>query len=113
MNLAQVDQGLWQDLIVCNGPDCNFGHLIQLVRVIMNNLIVVALVASTIAFVWVGFTLLTSQGDPGAMKEAKEIGRKVVLGLIFVLAGWLIVYTITSVLLSRDPGFTLLESIQR
>lgn len=106
MNLAQA----WQDLIVCNGPDCDFEDLIELVGVIMNNLIVVAIVASTIAFVWVGFTLLTSQGDPGALKKAKDIGMKVVWGLVFVLAGWLIVYTISSVLL--NDGFSLLRRIQ-
>jgi hypothetical protein len=111
MDLAQAGTEISKKLIVCNGPDCNFEDLIRLVTGVMDVLIMISFVAATIAFIWIGFTLLTSQGDSGAMKKAKDVGMKVVLGLVFVLAGWLIVYTISSVLLNK--GFTLLESIRR
>lgn len=106
LNFAQV----WQSLIVCEGPDCGFDDLIRLAGVVMNNIIVLSIVASTIAFIWIGFTLLTSGGDVGAKEKAKNAAWSVVKGLFFVLAGWLIVYTISSVLLNE--GFSIIRDIQ-
>lgn len=107
MNLAQ----LWQSMIVCgppNLPDCDFNSLIKLTKVLINNLIVLSTLLATVAFIWVGFVLLTSQGDPGAMSKAKHAAGSVVKGYIFILAAWLIVYTITSVLLK--DGYSILGS---
>lgn len=104
-NLAQSNNGVWQDLVggnICNGTDCDYAALIRLANAVINNLTVIAVLAATMAFIWVGFQLLKSQGDPGAMKNAKTVGGNVVTGLFFVLAAWVIVKTITSVLLSPD-----------
>lgn len=96
-------------MIVCDGPDCGFDDLIELAKAVMNNLTVVAVLLASIVFIWVGYTLLTSQGDTGAMSKAKKALGNVVLGLFIVLAAWLIVYTISSVLL--NDGFSILQSI--
>lgn len=97
----------WKPLIVCDGAlktadPCDFSDLIELANVVINNLTVIAVLAATVAFIWVGFQLLTSQGDVGAMTNAKKVGGNVIKGLFFVLAAWVIVKTITSVLLSPD-----------
>jgi hypothetical protein len=101
-NLAAV----WQSPIVCNGPDCDYNDLIRLAQIVINNLIVIATVLATIAFVWIGFKLLTSGGNPGAKDEAKKMAGKVLLGFVWILAAWLVVYTITSVLL--NDGYSIL-----
>ncbi len=95
-------EGAWKPLIVCNGPDCDWDALIRLANAVINNLTVVAVLAASIAFIWVGFKLLTSQGDTGAMSDAKKVGGNVLWGLFFILAAWVIVKTITSVLLSQE-----------
>lgn len=94
-------------MIVCDGAlgtsdPCGFDDLIELANVVINNLTVIAILGASIAFIWVGFQLLTSQGDAGAMKKAKDAGVNVLKGLFFVLAAWVIVKTITSVLLSPE-----------
>ncbi|MBX4195394.1 hypothetical protein KW796_00310 [Candidatus Parcubacteria bacterium] len=102
---------IWQPLIVCDGTradPCTFASLIKLTQVIINDLIVISTVLATIAFIIIGFTLLTSGGDTGAWKKARERFFSVVVGYVWILAAWLIVYTITSVLL--NSGYSILGS---
>ncbi len=87
---------------ICNGPDCDWAALIRLANAVINNLTVVAVLLATVAFIWVGIKLLTSQGNISAMENAKKVFGNVVTGLFFILAAWVIVRTITSVLLSQE-----------
>lgn len=103
MNYAQALKSMTN---ICNGPDCDFNDLVMLTRVVMDNIITVSIFLATVAFMYVGFKYLTSQGDPGAKTYAKKVAFNVVIGLFFVLAGWVIVYTISTVLLK--DGFSLL-----
>lgn len=99
----------WQNLIVCQGTandPCTFNHIILLVKVLINNLVIISTLLAVIVMVYAGFLLITSGGNPGAKDRAKKMLGKVVTGYIVVLAAWLIVYTITNTLL--DPGYTLL-----
>ncbi len=98
---------IWQPLIVCDGAlgtsdPCGYDDLIELANVIINNFTVIAVLGASIAFIYVGIKLLTSGGDVGAMKDAKDTGTNVLKGLFFVLAAWVIVKTITTVLLSEE-----------
>ena len=66
---------------------------------LISTLVVVALLC------YVGFEFLTSRGNVSAWINAKKRLGKVIFGYIWVLAAWLIVYTITSALL--DPKTTI------
>lgn len=106
--LAQALPG-WKPLIVCEGTTadpCKFSHLIELVKVLITDLVILSTFILVMLLVWVGIKLLTSGGNPSAMTDAKKMLGKVVLGYIWILAAWLVVYTITSVLL--NPGYSLL-----
>ena len=103
-NLAQVGSDVssrfWKPLIVCTGAEktsdpCGFDDLIELANVVINNLTVVAVLAASMAFIWVGFQLLTSQGDAGAMSNAKKVGWNVVKGLFFILALFIVLVFVT------------------
>ena len=84
-------------------PDtCNLNQLVELIRRIINVLFAVSIPLSLIAFTWVGILLLTAKGNVGRIRQAKEIALKVLIGFIFILAAWLIVYTITSALLKPE-----------
>jgi hypothetical protein len=106
----------WQSMIVCDGtvpnpnnlPKCDFGSLITLVNVLISNLVVLSTLLATMVFIYAGFILLTSGGNPGARDRAKGMLGKVVIGYIVVLSAWIIVYTITSVLLDPAGGYSLL-----
>jgi len=105
MNFAQV----WKPMILCGNsakPECDFYDLIEVAKAVISNLIVISAVLALVAFVWIGFKLMTSQGNPGAMEEAKKMAWKVLWGFIWVLGAWIVVYTISSVLL--NDGFSLI-----
>lgn len=97
------------NLIVCQGTTadpCTFGSLIALIKVGISDLVVLATLVAVIVFIFAGFKLLTSGGNPKALSDARGMLLKVLIGYVWILAAWVIVYTITSVLL--NPGYSLL-----
>lgn len=98
---------MWKTLIVCGGPDCTFGHLITLVQNLITDLIILSTFLATIAFAYAGFLLLTSGVSPGKKDEAKKVFIKVLIGYLWILGAWILVYTIAKVLLK--PGYSLLS----
>lgn len=108
--LAQVSQGVWKPLIVCD-TNCNYNDLITLAQNVINNLIVLSSLFATAAFMYAGFKLMTSGGSTSAKEDAKKLFWKVVWGFAWILAAWIVVYTITSVLLKPDYN-TILGSPQ-
>src|SRR3990167_7572432 len=100
---------MWETLIVCDGTTadpCTFGDLVKLAQNLINALIVISTFLATAAFAYAGFILLTSGGNESAKTRAKEIFRKVLIGYLWILGAWLLIYTITSVLLRS--GYSLL-----
>lgn len=95
-----------KDLIVCGGPDCDFNDLITLAQNLITDLIIISTFLAAIAFAYAGFLLLTSGGNEGRRKDAKTVFIKVLIGYLWILGAWLLVYTITSVLLK--PEYSLL-----
>lgn len=96
------------NLIVCDGvtEPCTFSHLIELVKNLITAMVIISTFLATAAFAYAGILLLTSGGSEGKKDEAKKIFTKVLIGYLWILGAWVIVYTITSVLL--DPGYSLL-----
>jgi cation transporter-like permease len=97
---------MFKSFIVCDGSTksdpCNFDALVELAVVVMHNIIVLATLLAVIGFILAGFKLLTSGGNPAAKAAAKKILGNVVWGFVWVLAAWLVIYTISKVLL--DPN---------
>lgn len=93
------------NLIVCNGPDCDFAALAKLVKNLINFMIYLSTILATAAFAWAGVVLLTSGGNPGKKDEAKKIFKKVLIGYLWILGAWLLVYTISSALLKEGFFF--------
>ncbi len=99
---------MWKELIVCDGTTepCTFGHLIELTQNLITDLVIISTFLAVAAFVYAGIILLTSGGNEGKKDKAKKIFTKVLIGYLWILGAWLLVYTITSVLLK--PGFSIL-----
>ncbi|MFT5360119.1 MAG: hypothetical protein ACI88L_000601 [Candidatus Paceibacteria bacterium] len=76
---------------------CNFGHFLELlsnvIRFIALNLTAPAI---AVAIAYAGFLIMTSGGDTGKRKEAKEIFVKVGLGLMFIIGAWVLVHALYS-----------------
>ncbi|MEX2013891.1 MAG: hypothetical protein WD896_00870 [Parcubacteria group bacterium] len=100
-------------LIVCDGAGsdpCTFANLIELAQNLISALIIISTFLATAVFAYAGFILLTSGGSETAKNKAKDIFWKVLIGYLWILGAWLLVYTITSVLLKEGFGFSILGS---
>jgi putative copper export protein len=95
-------------LIVCDGPNCGFNDLITLAKNLINALIILSTFFATAAFAYAGFILLVSGGSESEKKRAKDIFTKVMWGYLWILSAWLLVYTMSSALLSTEFSFSLL-----
>lgn len=92
-------------LIPCGGagePLCTFNFFIQLIRNVINFLLVsIAIPLAMILFAYAGWLYMSAGGDPGKISQGHQIFRNVVVGLVLALAAWLIVNTIANALLDR------------
>lgn len=112
-----------KDLVICGvtpGPnanalythECGFSDLIVLAQNLITDLIIISTFLAVAAFAYAGVLLLTSGGKEGARDKAKDIFVKVLIGYLWILGAWLLVYTITSVLLKPGLGYSLLGAPQ-
>lgn len=83
---------------VANGqPECGYNDLLKLINNVIDWIMMVAIPVSAGVFAWVGFKYMTT-GVSDQKSEAKKMLWKVFIGLVFILAAWLIVDTILKAL---------------
>ena len=100
-----------QPLIVCNGPDCSVAQFVELVQKFINFVIfVLAVPVAAFIFGYGGVLLITARGDKSQVDKAKLAFRSAGVGLIIILAAWLIVYTIVETLI--DPTFDIPNEVE-
>lgn len=106
------------DLIVCGEDkdndgvlekeeECDFYDLMKLARNLINALVIISTFLATGVFAYAGIRLLTSGTSSSGREYAKGVFWKVVRGYLWILFAWLIVYTITKVLLNKEFAFLL------
>lgn len=83
-------------------PACGYNDLLQLVNNIINWIIIVSIPVAAGVFAWAGFKFMTT-GIVDERTAAKAMIWKVFIGLVFILAAWIIVGTIIKALL-KDPS---------
>ena len=88
-----------------SGTRCDFNAFITLIKHGIHDMGLISTLVVVALLCYVGFEFLTSRGNVSAWINAKKRLGKVIFGYIWVLAAWLIVYTITSALL--DPKTTI------
>lgn len=81
-------------LVPCSGPDCTTASVVGLADGLIKWLISVLGVIAVIVMVYAGFKMVMSAGDEKAWSSAKELFTNVVIGIILILASWLIVDTL-------------------
>ncbi len=97
-------------MIVCDGgwsDKCTFADLVELIRVLFNDAVLLSTLVVVILFIYAGFILLTSGGNTAKWTQAKGILWNILLGYIWILVAWVIVYTISKALLFSE--FTFLK----
>src|SRR3989344_936279 len=96
-------------IVPCTGATgatpCTFCHIAQLAQNILNGGIYLAVFLSAILFAYAGWQYITAGGESGKASEAKKIFWNVGVGLLLILAAWLIVDMIMGILTSREALF--------
>lgn len=70
---------------------CGYCDLFTLGQNAINFMVYLAVILAVLLFVYAGFTFMTSVGNAGKVSHAKGLFMKAFIGLIIVLASWLIV----------------------
>lgn len=103
-----------QPLIKCSGVGsgeygkCGFDQFVTLLNTLLQFMLIVSPFLAAIAFAIAGFLYVTAAGDSGKIETAHSIFGYTLLGLVIVLAAWIIVKFIISGLLTK-PEFDLLK----
>ncbi len=71
--------------------ECRFEHLLAAVQKVLTWGRNFALMFSVIVIAWAGFNLMISGDNPSKRNDAKKMLGKVALGIVYILAAWLIV----------------------
>lgn len=82
--------------------NCDFYRFLDLIDNIFNYIVIIAVPAASVAIAYAGIILVTATNDSGKRSEAKGILWAAVLGLVIVLAAYLIVNTVLDTLV--PPG---------
>ncbi len=81
----------WVYICGSGNGECTWEDLVAAVRHIVNQATVLAIGLSVVVIAYAGFKYLTSEGNPGKIKEANNMFIKVVIGMVFIIGAWAIV----------------------
>jgi hypothetical protein len=82
--------------VVPDTNQCGYDDLLKGIARLIYGMIYIAAFASSILFSYAGFKIMTSGGDTGALKEGKDMMRKVLIGFVVMLAAWSFVKVVES-----------------
>jgi len=91
-------------LVPCSGTDCNSCSVVSLANNLLKWLIGVLFVIFAIMVAASGFGLVTSGGNEAAKTAAKSRIFNAIIGIILVLAAWLLVDTVMRGMLTGGAG---------
>lgn len=84
-------QGLVPD---CNGPDCNFCHVVQLGNNVIRWLFMIVFVILSVVIFIAGVKLITANGNQGALSDAKKSITNALIGILIMFSAFLIIDTL-------------------
>jgi len=73
---------------------CGFAHIIELIQRIIEFIFLMVLPIAALVFAYAGFLYMTSGGDSGRRGAAKKAMINMVIGVLVVMAAWLIIKTV-------------------
>jgi hypothetical protein len=82
--------------------ECGAKDVLAQVQKIINFIFLLALPVTVIAIALSGIRILFSMGKPGEMVRARKMLMSIIIGFLYVLGAWLLVYTIVSYLLKPE-----------
>jgi len=89
-------------LVPCEGADCKVKDFMTLIFNVINFVIFLGVIFSSLVFAYAGFLYITAQGDTTKIKKATKIFTGVAVGLLLAFTSFLIIQLITSSLGLKD-----------
>jgi hypothetical protein len=96
--------GLPTQIVTCTGVNCSVCDLATVAQNVLNTGIFIMVFLSAVLFAWAGWEMLTAQGSTEKYSHAKSIFGNVVLGLVIILAGWIVIDTLMRAMLGSSFG---------
>lgn len=84
--------------VVDVGEQCQACHAVELAQNIINFLVYIASFLAVLIFSWAGLIYVTAAGNPGKIGRAHQMFTDVMVGILIVLAGWLVIDTVMKTL---------------
>jgi hypothetical protein len=81
--------------------ECGFQDIINEIKKLINFAFLLAVPITIFALAWSGIKILLAVGNTSKIAEARRTMTMVIVGFLFVLCAWLIVYTLTSCLVQE------------
>jgi len=94
-------------LVPCGGANeaaCQTCHVVQLVDLVNAWLIGILSLVASVMFMIAGFRLVTANGNPSVMTDAKNMIVNVAIGFMIVLSAWIIIDTGMKALLQEEAS---------
>ena len=90
LDLATAQGGF----VTCDGVDCSACNFVELLNLLIRWLLGMVFVIFAVLMTVAGFGLVTSGGNQSALDAAKSKFTNAIIGIIIILAAWLIVDTV-------------------
>ncbi len=84
----------------CNGTDCSFCNLIEMANIIIKWLFGILFLIFAVIMFSAGFGLVTAGGNDVALSAAKSKFQNALIGIVIIMAAWLLIDTIMKGLLT-------------
>ena len=88
--LALAAGGLPSQIVTCTGVNCSVCDLAQLGQNVLNTGIYIAVFLSAVLFAYAGGKMAFAQGNMSEISAARSMFTNVAIGLVIILAGWLV-----------------------
>ena len=96
--------GLPAKVVSCTGVNCSVCDIATTAQNVLNTGIFVMVFLSAVLFAYAGWKMLTAGGQTESYAQGKQIFGNVVLGLVIILAGWLVIDTLMRTMLGSGFG---------
>src|SRR3989338_6365872 len=83
---------------------CTVCDIAKTAQNVPNTAIYIAVFMSSILFAYAGFIYITNIANHGEITKAKNIFANVIIGLVIILASWLVIDTLMKTLVNNDES---------
>ena len=85
-------------IVPCDGPNCDWGSLLELGQNILDFMIQLSIVIAAGMFAYAGVLFFSDTGNAQNIERGKNLFSATVIGIVIVLVAWLVVNTLLETL---------------